>query len=347
MSSTRIPFVDGIGAQERALARVEQAVDDALDRLDPVLLAARRPTFLAMGASYAALAATVTDLRRDGVAAVRELASESTGAPGADLVVAVSQGGRSAETLAALDGLDVPTVGLVNVVGSPLEERTDAVVGLGGELDSYASTVGLTATLVALERLGARLVGGRPSPWGGVGEHVASVVAAATDVLGPFAARCVAGAVSSADVVAAGRSVTTAEATALLLREVVRLPTTAAVTRNYLHGAMESAGATLHVVVGDGREVPLARTLAGAGHLTLLVTTQDVAAEGALEVVRLPGTTPAQRTVLEVVALQVLARELAAAADVDIEAFVFANHDTKAGGVDPGDFAVASPDLGA
>ncbi|NEB76904.1 sugar isomerase, partial [Streptomyces sp. SID14478] len=136
-----------------------------------------------------------------------------------------------------------------------------------------------------------------------------------------------------------------AEETALLLREVPRMPAAASATRNYLHGEMESAGNTLHVVLGDGREIDLAHSLSGAGHLTLLVTTEDVAPGPDLAVVRIPGTAPAARVVLETVVAQELVRVLSAERDVPIESFVFANDDTKEGGVDPGDFAIGSPEL--
>lgn len=347
MSPIRLTFADGITAQATALDRIAEHVEQELDRLDPQMLDVRTPTFLAMGASHAALAGAILDLRAGEVRAERALASEASHVTGADLVVAVSQGGRSAETLAALESVDVPTLGLVNVADSPLEASVDVTVGLGEEPDSYASTVGLTGTCIALERLTARMLGGRPSPWVGIGDLVRGVVADATPIMRDLAVRCTGTGVVAADVVASGAGLTVVEAVALLLREVVRLPATPAVTRNYLHGAMESAGRSLHIVVGDGREVALARTLAGAGHLTLLVTTRDVERDGALEVLRLPEVTGAPRTVAEIVALQVLAGELAAAAGVDVEAFVFANDDTKAGGVDPGDFAIASPRLDA
>ncbi|MEV7520203.1 hypothetical protein [Streptomyces sp. NPDC091371] len=109
-------------------------------------------------------------------------------------------------------------------------------------------------------------------------------------------ARCIA-----SDGVAAGASRASAEEGALLLREVVRMTAAASATRNCLHGEMESAGGTLHLVYGDGREIEPARSLARAGHLTLLITTADVDVEENLFTVRLPRVADAVRVVLETV----------------------------------------------
>ncbi|MGW7317593.1 hypothetical protein [Streptomyces sp. NPDC054865] len=141
---------------------------------------------------------------------------------------------------------------------------------------------------------------------------------------------------------AAGASRASAEEGALLLREVVRMTAAASATRNYLHGEMESAGNTLHLVYGDGREIELARSLAGAGHLTLLITTADIDIADNLFTVRLPRTPDAVRVVLETVVLQELVAQLSAERDVPIESIVFANDDTKEGGLDMSDFEVAA-----
>ncbi|MFD4241718.1 hypothetical protein ACFWP3_09000 [Streptomyces sp. NPDC058525] len=150
-------------------------------------------------------------------------------------------------------------------------------------------------------------------------------------------ARCVA-----SDGVAAGASRASAEEGALLLREVVRMTAAASATRNYLHGEMESAGNTLHLVYGDGRELEPARSLAGAGHLTLLITTAETEPAENLYTVRLPRCADAVRVVLETVVLQELVARLSAEGGVPIESFVFANDDTKEGGLDMSDFEVAA-----
>ena len=348
MSGTRIPFLTGQANQPQALERV---VANVRRQLDPtavdLLRRSRRPLFVGIGASYAALALPAHLLRARGVVAQRVLASEiAEGTSGfdVDLLIGVSQGGRSSETVAAFDragSARLPRVALLNVVASPLGELAEAVLDLGNEPDSYASTIGFTGTVAALDLIAGAITGDDPAddPWVSIAGSVEAVRARAAEVIATLrvrAARCVA-----ADLVAAGASRASAEEGALLLREVVRMPATAAVTRNYLHGEMESAGNTLHLVFGDGREVELARALAAAGHVTLLVTTGAVEPGAHLGVVRLPVTGAAARVVLETVVVQELAVALSEERGVPIETFVFANSDTKEGGVDPSNFTAA------
>ncbi|MEV7417655.1 hypothetical protein [Streptomyces sp. NPDC089919] len=351
MSGSRITFLQGQAGQGAALERVAAHVRGQLAAAGAArLVAARRPLLAGIGASYAALAVPVQQLREQGVVTQRVLSSEIEGGLTgfeADVLIGVSQGGRSTETLAAFRAAPPATLkaALVNVSPSPLVAAADLAVDLGNEPDSYASTIGYTGTIVALDLMAGALTG-RPAdqgPWHGIG--------ALTDLTHRRAAEAVAGlrtgaaGCTAADVVAAGASRASAEEGALLLREVVRMPATAAVTRNYLHGEMESAGNTLHVVLGAGREVELAGSLAAAGHCTLLVTTAETgpAELPDLHVVRLPACAGAVRTVLEAVVLQELVAQLSDERGVPIESFVFANDDTKEGGVDPADFAIASP----
>ncbi|MFJ6698802.1 SIS domain-containing protein [Streptomyces sp. NPDC091272] len=345
MSGSRITFHVGQDGQPEALERVAAHVRAQLARTShEELRSARRPVFAGIGASFAALAAPVEVLRAHGVAAQRVLSSEvESGLSGfdTDLLLGVSQSGRSSETLAAFTAAEgARTVAVLNVSPSPLGDLADLTVDLGNEPDSFASTIGFTGTIVALDLIAGAMAGRAGDPWQGIGARVRSVrelAAAAIAPLLPRAAACVA-----ADCVASGGSRTSAEEAALLLREVPRMPAAASATRNYLHGEMESAGNTLHVVFGDGREIDLAHTLSGAGHLTLLVTTQDVDPGEHLGVVRIPEVAVGPRAVLETVVVQELVQALSIERDVPIESFVFANHDTKQGGLNPEDFAVAA-----
>ncbi|MGW2813407.1 SIS domain-containing protein [Streptomyces sp. NPDC001415] len=346
MSGSRITFLDGQSGQPQALERVMARVRRQLDgpALDG-LRAAKRPLLAGIGASYAALAVPLEVLRGHGVPAQRVLSSEiEDGLRGfdTDLLIGVSQGGRSSDTIAAFKAAQgLPTLAVLNVTPSPLGELADLTVDMGNEPDSYASTIGFTAAVVALDLIAGAVAGRADDPWDGIAAHAEAVRARAARTVGALrsrAARCVA-----ADCVASGASRVSAEEAALLLREVPRMPAAASVTRNYLHGEMESAGNTLHLVFGDGREVELARSLSAAGHLTLLITTRDVKAADSLGVVRLPPCPPSARVVLETVVAQELVAALSDERDVPIESFVFANDDTKEGGVDAADFELASP----
>jgi glucosamine--fructose-6-phosphate aminotransferase (isomerizing) len=335
---TRIPFAAGCAAQPAALERIAALVDERLD-LPP----RRRPLFCGIGASYAALEVPVRILRGLGVPAQRVTADELADHPAAfdtDAIVGVSQGGRSTETIAAFERVaelrpePVDRIALVNVERSPLAELADLVVGLGDEPDSYASTIGFTGSLVALDLMAAAFAGagGAYAKWKDIADRTEAVRHSAQAVLATIidrASRCVA-----VDAVGSGMSVAAAEEGALLIREVPRVPSAASATRTYLHGEMESAGNTMHLVFGAGREVSMARTLAAAGHLTLLATTAAVDPQPNLSVVRLPESDDPVRVVLETVVAQELAAALAASRGVTAEEFVFANDDTKKGAVD-------------
>ncbi|WP_329615796.1 hypothetical protein OG244_24190 [Streptomyces brevispora] len=330
-----IPYLAGRAAQPAALERVTARVAGQLALGAPVS-GVREPVFVGIGASHAALALPVRVLAEYGIAARRELAGDLGPGPAfarADLVLGVSQSGRSTETLEALSLVERERrAALVNLAPSPLSETVAHCVDLGSEPDSYASTVGYTGTLIGLT-MTARALAGRPLPqiaaeWAGIGELLQEQERATGPVVDEIAGRA-AGAVA-ADVVASGAALSASEAGALLLREVCRVPATALVTRNYLHGAMESAGRTLHVVIGDGRELELARTLADAGHPTLAVTSAPLTGGGDLYVARVPGAVSLPvRTVLETLVLQRLAASLADTRGVEIEDFVFHNADTK------------------
>ncbi|MER5758298.1 hypothetical protein [Streptomyces sp. NPDC002082] len=346
MSGSRITFLEGQADQGAALARIADRVRTQLASPELAgLRAAERPLFTGIGASYAALAVPVQQLREAGIVTQRVLSSEiETGTAGfdTDCLIAVSQGGRSSETIAAFEcaAPGITKTALLNVVPSPLGDLADLTVDLGNEPDSYASTIGYTGTVVALDLIAGAVAGRDGDPWGEIAEQTTAVHSQATDVVAGLrerGARCIA-----SDGVAAGASRASAEEGALLLREVVRMTAAHSATRNYLHGEMESAGNTLHLVYGDGREIELARSLAGAGHLTLLMTTAEVEPADSLSVVRLPQVADAVRVVLETVVLQELVAQLSAERDVPIESFVFANDDTKQGGLDMSDFEVAA-----
>lgn len=346
MSGSRITFLEGQAGQGAALARIADRVRTQLASPELAgLRAAERPLFTGIGASYAALAVPVQQLREAGIVTQRVLSSEiETGTAGfdTDCLIAVSQGGRSSETIAAFEctAPGITKTALLNVVPSPLGDLADLTVDLGNEPDSYASTIGYTGTVVALDLIAGAVAGRGGDPWGDIAEQTTAIHSQATEIVAGLrerGARCIA-----SDGVAAGASRASAEEGSLLLREVVRMTAAHSATRNYLHGEMESAGNTLHLVYGDGREIELARSLAGAGHLTLLMTTAEVESADSLSVVRLPEVADAVRVVLETVVLQELVAQLSAERDVPIESFVFANDDTKQGGLDMSDFEVAA-----
>jgi len=289
------------------------------------------PVFVAIGASLAAACAPVWELRSRGIHSWRLGAGDhplpfpASGHP----VFGVSQSGRSTETLAVLRSVEPSRRhAVVNMVPSPIAEVADCLLDLGSIQDSYASTIGYTATVAGLGLLAEAWNGGTIAP-AGAGSGVASP-ARERQLAGPVRAlaRRFADA-TSADFVGAGPSVGSAEASALLFREVARIPSTAMSTRQYLHGAMESAGGGVHVLFGDTREHAVAAALAGAGHPVVLVTSEPVARRPHLHPVRVPALPATQRAVIDILVTQILVEAVAGERDVDIEEFVFDNADIK------------------
>ncbi len=234
-------------------ARREQA--DALERAVPRIAEQVRaqagaggfrgpgPILTGIGASLAAACAPVWAMRSRGIAAVR-LGAGDHPLPwprSSHPVIGASQSGRSPETIAVLRSVDQRLRYVVtNICPSPLTEIADARLSLGNIPDSYASTVGFTATVMGLGMIADVWDGGSiDDSWillpGLFRETEAMVDARAGELAAAFQGA------GMTDFVAAGPSVGSAEGGALLLREVARLPSNAMSTRQYLHGSMESS----------------------------------------------------------------------------------------------------------
>lgn len=334
-----MPPVDGYISFASARSTQAESLAVAIPALRNQIESARRngrvagpaPVFLGIGASLAAAGAGVWHLRERGIDATR-LGAGDTPLPlphGGGPVVGISQSGRSTETIAALGSVSPELrYAVVNNADSPIGAMVDHRFDLGGIPDSYASTVGFTATTIAISLLAeAWNDGDIDATWSALPELFAAIDERLTDGIlraASFFADAPAG-----DFVGAGPSVGSAEVGALLFREVARVPSSAFSTRQYLHGAMESAGAGVHVLLGNRREAAVARVLAEAGHRVILVTDDDVAESENLAVIALPTTTLTQRPVLEALVMQSLVERVAELRDVEIEEFVFHHDDTK------------------
>lgn len=327
-----IPLIEARAAQA---AQLEEAIDRigacAVELQAGGAFTGPGPVFVGIGASLAAAAAPVWQLRKRGIHSWRLGAGDyplpfpSTAHP----IVAISQSGKSSETIAVLEGIDPALrMAVVNSDPSPLASLAGRTLGLGNIPDSYASTIGYTATVVALGMIADLWDGGTLHPqWGGLPEDFRELERTLT-TLSPAIAAAHAD-VTTADFVGTGPAVGSAEAGALLFREVARVHSAAMSTRQYLHGAMESAGDGMHVVFGDEREIDLALTLSGAGHRVVLVTSADVEPSPTLTIVPLPRRDATQRAILEALVMQALANDMALVRGIDVEEFVFHNADTK------------------
>jgi len=332
-----LSFDQGIADQAAVVDAATETLIDWFEAGGSDALIGRSVVIAGIGASHAAAATPVYALRSAGIQAYRSSCSDIPDdaaalvddvTPLADVYVAVSQGGRSRETIQAL--LTVPVerrVAIVNDADSPLADTAGTVIGLGDLVDSHMSSIGFSATVVALGLMVDRLAGRTTHQgWRGLATAAAAVVDSADEQLRAFGAEIALR--GTVDVVSRAADLTAAEQGALLFREGPGLPAMAMDTRSYLHGPMDCAGpATSHVLFGGAREGLLADQLAEKDVPILLVSDEEV--DASATVIRIPSLPPTQRVLVEVALLQRLVQHTAAAAGKDVEARAFTRYDTK------------------
>jgi fructoselysine-6-P-deglycase FrlB-like protein len=328
-------YYRAVAVQPLALKRSAAAVRERLGELD--LDPWRRGTFavVSMGASTHAGQAMVFRLARAGRRAVNLAGSDvialatSEGFGLADSYLFISEGGRSRETIEAADL--VPSgarLGLTNAPDAPLTAHVDALVDLDAGEDSRVYTVGYTTTLQACGLLAEALQGAEDDDWRRLPELAAMTLntsaSAAAEAATLFARA------TSIDVVGAAGSYAAVAEAALLLRESTRICTATYETYQFLHGPMEPlTPANACLLIGDGREVTLARYLAREGIPTVLVTSAPITPDRDLVVMPVPKAPTMSRAVLEILPPQVLAGEIARARGLAIDGFLHHQDDTK------------------
>lgn len=326
-------FQEGLTAQPEVLARSASAVRAALSDVAP-LAPGQLVALVGIGASEHIARAAAPAWRAAGIRAVAVSAAElmHDGVPLADVYVALSESGRSAETVGALSRVGGRRIAITNQADSPLAKVVDETLLLESGPDSPVYTTGYTATLQAVGLLGEHWLG-TSSDWSVLPELVAEVLERSEQLFDGLAkhfdqARII-------DVVGTGTANATVGEGALVLREAARAHTAAHETHNYLHGPMEPLDPqSACIMVGDGREVRLAADVSGLGCHTLLLTTRtDVEETENLAVLTLPSTgSPMAQAVLQIIPLQVLAWRLASDRGLAVDGFRYQQTDTKLDG---------------
>jgi glutamine---fructose-6-phosphate transaminase (isomerizing) len=321
-------------AQPGNLERAAATFLPALGRAELRRFQVRLLVFTGMGASLPAAVPAVLLLRAAGRPALALPATEVLDEGGERLgaaYVAISQSGRSSETVAALAAVERPRLALTNAAASPLAEVADLTLPLGSAPDAGIAVLTYTASLLATAALAAALVAGEPGlEVGRLAAAVAQVLERADPVVRRLAGRL--RDARAVDLAGSGFSAASAGYGALLLREAARIPAAAFDSHQYLHGPLEAAEAGVGaVLLGDGREVGLARHLAAAGACVLLVAGGGVAAPDGVELVSLPDVPAPLRPVLEAVPLQLLAGRLARDRGLVPGRFRHHQDDTKTG----------------
>jgi glucosamine--fructose-6-phosphate aminotransferase (isomerizing) len=301
------PFIAEISGQPDALRRAAEAIREQAIVLDEVAESAAERTvvFTGMGSSYDACYPAVTQLARDGIAAVMldsaELLHFRTGMLGPRTVlVAVSQSGESAEVVRVIEDLrtraEPPRViAVTNSAGNTLASLADLALDTRAGDETGPSTLTFAASLVAVGALG-RVLGGH-----GVADTVQVLreqsAAAATAIErllqdGGLADRIVdqVGARGTVVILGRGPARAAAEMGALTVKEAVGMPIESLQTAQFRHGPLELAGPELAAFIIATEPETLALDLAladellatGAGVLT--VTTEPGGPDGAMNV---------------------------------------------------------------
>lgn len=325
-------FADGIAAQVESLRTSVSAVSKAVADLDVPRSESTSVAFVGIGASYYAAWVGAAHLRADGgrafAASPGELLSGSAGQ--ADVYVAVSASGRSRETVEVMRGRGAAVqIGIAKTAESPLNEVVDTVISTESGEDTSPCTTSYSASALAAGMLADRISGGSMTGWERVPELVERTIEESAEPVSQAGEMI--RHVSSVDLVGSGASFGSAGEGALLLREFPRVAATAWETYNYLHGPMESNdGSKAVVVLGDGRELDLARSLAGFGIPTVLLTQQDMGEAENLVVCRFSADGgPAVRALAEIVPLQILTSGWAAERGIEECNFRYRQTDTK------------------
>jgi glucosamine--fructose-6-phosphate aminotransferase (isomerizing) len=315
-----VNFAEGVAAQPENLRAARERFGD----VDVTPLRSGTVVFSGIGASWYALVPAVRALRAAGRRAFAVAPDDMVAGLG-DAYVVVSQSGRSAETLAAVERVaGAPVVAVSGAGERPVAEAATAWVPLGDVPDTPLSTLGYTATVQALGLLCEAIVDGRPTDhWVRLPELVAAVLAHGHGGL----AESLAGA-RTVDVVGGGAHRGSAGAAALLVREALRLPAAGEETRQYLHGPLEAVGAgSACIVFGGERERRLAAAMASYGAATAFIGTGAQVA-GALGI-ELPAAADLAAPILDILPVQLAVAEVAAARGLELSGLSRPQDDTK------------------
>ncbi len=305
-------FIEDVLAAPRMLA----APAPALESIQAWAARARRVLFLGMGSSrFAALDATAL-LRSHGIDAAAEIAS--TGSPQPTMAdthdVAVSATGGSAETVAAMRrhlGTSM-VVGATSVPASPIGGEADACLTIAADGPSGVACASYRSTVAVLREVCALLVPGitPPAGWRERAAAAAAEVLAGRNAWLPRAVELLRG--GPVHVLAPAERLGAAEQSALMLREVPRVPAHACETGDWSHVDVyltKRPGYRALVLTGSAYEAGVTEWAAERGFT--VVATGGAVRGSALDI-DLPGD-PEVRPLIETLPSELLAAELWAA----------------------------------
>jgi len=287
--------------------------------LEPLARRARRVLFLGMGSSRFAALDAATLLRSHGVEATAEMASTGLPQPAAadTLVLAISATGGSAETVTAMRrhlGASM-VVGLTARPDSAIGQEADLCLQIAGDGRSGVACASFRSTVAVLQQVCGLLVPGAPP---GTLERAAEAAAAvlgqshewllqAVELLGS----------GPVHVLAPAERKGSAEQSALMLREVPRVPAYACETGDWSHVDVyltKRPGHRALVLSGSRYEAEVMEWAAERG---FPVVVAGGSLPGAALQIDLPGAdAPFVRPLVETLVAELIAAELWALAPI-------------------------------
>jgi glucosamine--fructose-6-phosphate aminotransferase (isomerizing) len=321
-----------IARQPQQLVDSLKTVSEGIAQLDLSPFANGSIAVTGIGASYEAAVVTAGELQRRGRRATAWHAVDlmQPGNP-ADAILALSAGGRSIEPVRALQmHAQIHSLAVTSEGDNPLSDAARESLCFRSGADATPSSTGYTATLLAAGVLLDAICGGTATRWPEMPELADKVLSDAAAKMAR--ARQIFRQRRAIDCVGATSALGTAGETGLLIREAARIPAGATDTLHYLHGPMEAMdGSTGVVVIGEGRELVLARDLARLQCAVLLITAdKEIAEEDNLVIVRVPQSeNRIVRGILDILPAQLLAAELSDAAGLTDTKFRYRQSDTK------------------
>jgi len=256
------PLLDDILNQSQSLARtVEYQCGEGRAALHEAARQLQNRSILlsGMGSSHFACHALSAELAAHGLAAAvidtAELLHYHHGAYRDAAAVLVSRSGESIETLKVLPRLKAQgtfVVGVTDVADSPLAREADRVVMIHGGRDHLVAVQSYTATLIALQLLGAALLDRF--------EQAHAELSAAVEALRAFVPAMAAASAGETwraffedatviHLLGRGRSLASSHEGALLFNEVARLPSAAGEAAQFRHGPLEIVEAGFRAIV--------------------------------------------------------------------------------------------------
>jgi fructoselysine-6-P-deglycase FrlB-like protein len=325
-----IPFRDAVGRETEVLASAAPALVERTKKAAQTLGKPDQATLVGIGASLAALAAPSAFLSARGVPSSRLNAVEASESPIRGTLIALSQSGRSRETVAVMRNMHGAKLAIVNVTDSPMAKAADVVLSLGDLPDSLASTIGFTASVMAVSMLCETWTNQAPAAsWLTIGERLDAFLDAnknALDTVGDLLSRS-----TSIDFVAPYELSGIAEGGALLIREVARKPTAPFETHQYLHGLMEAtSAATLHVVLEgpDGDRIVRALSSVNRDIVEFRTAPVGAASEASVSIAIAPAS-PLEMPIFVAAFVQHVVLRSALARGIDPDEFLFLDTGTK------------------